>query len=94
MAGLTEESKEAVTIIDESYEFSAPHFFDFVKGESEEDMHKAELWFETALSYAPSRKLSTLLLSFSLVFLLFSSVVVLNHPASESRNFNLISTRF
>ncbi|XP_021894246.1 protein TPX2 [Carica papaya] len=54
MAGLTEESKEAVTIIDESYEFSAPHFFDFVKGESEEDMHKAELWFETALSYAPS----------------------------------------
>ncbi|XP_021295315.1 protein TPX2 isoform X1 [Herrania umbratica] len=42
------------TMIDELYEFSAPRFFDFLKGESEEDTGKAELWFETALSYAPS----------------------------------------
>ncbi|WRX14151.1 TPX2 [Theobroma cacao] len=42
------------TMIDELYEFSAPRFFDFLRGESEEDTGKAELWFETALSYAPS----------------------------------------
>ncbi|XP_059659824.1 protein TPX2 [Cornus florida] len=41
-------------MIDETYEFSAPRFFDFIDGESEEDMRKAELWFDTALSYAPS----------------------------------------
>ncbi|KAL5573552.1 hypothetical protein UlMin_023149 [Ulmus minor] len=40
--------------IDETYEFSAPRFFDFVNGESEEDIRKAELWFESALAYAPS----------------------------------------
>lgn len=43
-----------MTMIDEVYEFSAPQFFDFTKGESEEEMRKAELWFESALSYAPS----------------------------------------
>uniref|UniRef100_A0A5B7AV34 Protein TPX2 n=1 Tax=Davidia involucrata TaxID=16924 RepID=A0A5B7AV34_DAVIN len=43
-----------VFIIDETYEFSAPRFFDFINGESEEDMRKAELWFDTALSCAPS----------------------------------------
>ncbi|KAE8669711.1 Protein TPX2 [Hibiscus syriacus] len=42
------------TVIDELYEFSAPCFFDFIKGESEEEARNAELWFETALSYAPS----------------------------------------
>ncbi|XVE92739.1 hypothetical protein REPUB_Repub01dG0125500 [Reevesia pubescens] len=42
------------TMIDELYEFSAPRFFDFMKEESEEETRKAELWFETALSYAPS----------------------------------------
>ncbi|KAE8706217.1 Protein TPX2 [Hibiscus syriacus] len=42
------------TVIDELYEFSAPRFFDFIKGESEEEARNAELWFETALSYAPS----------------------------------------
>ncbi|XP_057954417.1 protein TPX2 isoform X2 [Malania oleifera] len=41
-------------MIDEAYEFSAPRFFDFIDGESEEDVRKAELWFQTALSYAPS----------------------------------------
>ncbi|XVE49964.1 hypothetical protein DITRI_Ditri01bG0123800 [Diplodiscus trichospermus] len=41
-------------MIDELYEFSAPRFFDFMKEESEEETRKAELWFDTALSYAPS----------------------------------------
>ncbi|XP_010272382.1 PREDICTED: protein TPX2-like [Nelumbo nucifera] len=41
-------------MIDETYEFSAPRFYDFINGESEEEMRNAELWFETALSYAPS----------------------------------------
>ncbi|KAG4212949.1 hypothetical protein ERO13_A01G019000v2 [Gossypium hirsutum] len=51
-----EVSTETVTatVIDELYEFSAPCFFDFTKGESEEEIRDAELWFETALSYAPS----------------------------------------
>ncbi|KAL4313026.1 hypothetical protein GQ457_01G001610 [Hibiscus cannabinus] len=44
----------ATAAIDELYEFSAPCFFDFMKGESEEETRNAELWFETALSYAPS----------------------------------------
>ncbi|GMJ05527.1 targeting protein for XKLP2 [Hibiscus trionum] len=43
-----------VTVIDELYEFSAPCFFDFIKGESEDEARNAELWFESALSYAPS----------------------------------------
>ncbi|WJX50936.1 hypothetical protein P8452_37179 [Trifolium repens] len=42
------------TIIDETYEFSAPRFFDFMKGESDDEIRRAELWFHTALSYAPS----------------------------------------
>lgn len=42
-------------VTDEAYEFSAPRFFDFIEGETEEEMRKAELWFDTALSYAPSR---------------------------------------
>ncbi|KAF8409216.1 hypothetical protein HHK36_005290 [Tetracentron sinense] len=41
-------------MIDETYEFSAPRFFDFINGESKEEMQRAELWFETALSCAPS----------------------------------------
>lgn len=51
---VTEETGGA-TVMDETYEFSAPRFFDFVKGETDEDSLKAELWFDTALSYAPSR---------------------------------------
>ncbi|KAK8648100.1 hypothetical protein V6N13_128862 [Hibiscus sabdariffa] len=47
------ESTETAAI-DELYEFSAPCFFDFMKGESEEETRNAELWFRTALSYAPS----------------------------------------
>ncbi|XP_049413557.1 protein TPX2 [Solanum stenotomum] len=41
-------------MIDEIYEFSAPRFFDFIDGETGEDMRKAELWFEITSSYAPS----------------------------------------
>ncbi|XP_030546298.1 protein TPX2 isoform X8 [Rhodamnia argentea] len=44
----------AMTMIDEMYEFSAPRFFDFINGETEEDQRRAELWFESALSYGPS----------------------------------------
>ncbi|KAL4271682.1 hypothetical protein GQ457_13G006360 [Hibiscus cannabinus] len=44
----------ATVIVDELYEFSAPCFFDFVKGESEDEARTAELWFEAALAYAPS----------------------------------------
>ncbi|GLT86859.1 hypothetical protein SLE2022_049730 [Rubroshorea leprosula] len=49
-----ESSSASITMIDEVYEFSAPRFFDFIKGESEEDTREAELWFDNALSYAPS----------------------------------------
>ncbi|XP_039026728.1 protein TPX2-like [Hibiscus syriacus] len=44
----------AATVIDALYEFSAPCFFDFIKEESEDEARTAELWFETALTYAPS----------------------------------------
>lgn len=49
----------AMTMIDEAYEFSAPRFFDFINGETEEDERKAELWFDSALSYGPSRTFSS-----------------------------------
>ena len=55
MAVTTEETGGGATVIDHTYEFSAPRFFDFVRGESDEESLKAELWFDTALSYAPSR---------------------------------------
>lgn len=45
-------------VIDEAYEFSAPRFYDFIEGESEEETRAAELWFDTALAYAPSRTFS------------------------------------
>ncbi|XP_045820364.1 protein TPX2 isoform X2 [Trifolium pratense] len=54
MAVASEATGGATTIIDETYEFSAPRFFDFMKGESDEEIRRAELWFHTALSYAPS----------------------------------------
>lgn len=49
------EEPTKMVIIDETYEFSAPRFFDFIRGETDEEMQKAELWFDKALSYAPSR---------------------------------------
>ncbi|XP_020580479.1 protein TPX2 isoform X2 [Phalaenopsis equestris] len=45
---------EAIYLVDENYEFSAPRFFDFLNKETEEQIHKAEQWFETCRSYAPS----------------------------------------
>ncbi|VFQ88015.1 unnamed protein product [Cuscuta campestris] len=51
MAG---EEDPSVLVVDEAYEFSAPRFYDFVCGETREDAEKAELWFESARSYAPS----------------------------------------
>ncbi|KAB2042297.1 hypothetical protein ES319_D02G205800v1 [Gossypium barbadense] len=51
---MDDSSGATARMIDEIYEFSAPRFFDFIKGESEEETREAELWFETALSYAPS----------------------------------------
>ena len=54
---VTEETNggDDFTLIDETYEFSAPRFFDFLKPESDADFNKAQRWFQTALSYAPSR---------------------------------------
>ncbi|XP_078180864.1 targeting protein for XKLP2 isoform X2 [Carex rostrata] len=40
--------------IDETYEFSAPGFFDFLKEETQEEIRKAEIWFENSHSHAPS----------------------------------------
>lgn len=55
---MAEESNRMIStmmMIDEAYEFSAPRFYDFIKGETEEEVRKAELWFDSALTYAPSR---------------------------------------
>ncbi|XP_010522597.1 PREDICTED: protein TPX2 [Tarenaya hassleriana] len=41
-------------VVDEKYEFSAPRWFDFVNGETEEESRGAELWFDSALCYGPS----------------------------------------
>ncbi|KAG6661527.1 protein TPX2 [Carya illinoinensis] len=57
MAEVAEESNRMIStmmMIDEAYEFSAPRFYDFIKGETEEDVIKAELWFDSGLTYAPS----------------------------------------
>ncbi|XP_076886571.1 protein TPX2-like [Bidens hawaiensis] len=40
--------------MDVDYEFCAPKFFDFIEGETEDQMREAQLWFDTALAYAPS----------------------------------------
>ena len=49
------ENATTLMLVDETYEFSAPKFYDFVKGESDEDSRNAELWFDVTASYAPSR---------------------------------------
>ncbi|KAK6157170.1 hypothetical protein DH2020_011418 [Rehmannia glutinosa] len=53
MAAL-EEPASNLFMIDETYEFSAPRFYDFMCEETDEDVRKAELWFENARPYAPS----------------------------------------
>ncbi|CAH8251063.1 unnamed protein product [Arabidopsis lyrata] len=42
------------TMVDETYEFLAPRWFDFLNGETEDESRRAELWFQSALSCAPS----------------------------------------
>lgn len=63
--------------LDEIYEFSAPRFFDFINEETEEEIRRAEFWFETSLSYAPSRMILALAPSFysQFFFLLFYAIV-------------------
>ncbi|GLJ36263.1 hypothetical protein SUGI_0728000 [Cryptomeria japonica] len=40
--------------IDLKCEFSAPKYFDFIKGETEEECQQSEAWFETAPTDPPS----------------------------------------
>lgn len=58
MEGATEEpiGSAATAIVDQTYEFLAPRWFDFVNGETEDEARRAELWFASALSCAPSRE--------------------------------------
>ncbi|KAF2590339.1 hypothetical protein F2Q70_00042161 [Brassica cretica] len=51
---LNKKIMEGTTTIDQTYEFLAPRWFDFVNGETEDEARRAELWFESALSCAPS----------------------------------------
>lgn len=46
--------RQNIFVVDPKYEFSAPHFFDFSKVESEDEAAAAERWFQAALSYAQS----------------------------------------
>lgn len=41
--------------IDLDYEFDAARYFDFGRPETQSEAREAELWFETAGSYPPSR---------------------------------------
>lgn len=84
MATLDDSNGDLSIMIDETYEFSAPRFFDFINGESEENKCEAELWFDTALTYAPSRTFPSLTSNLILlVFFLYDSfwflVVELNN---------------
>ncbi|CAA7035164.1 unnamed protein product [Microthlaspi erraticum] len=56
MEAITEEStgSAVTTMIDQTYEFLAPRWFDFINGETEDEARRAELWFQSALSCAPS----------------------------------------
>ncbi|CAG7909000.1 unnamed protein product [Brassica rapa] len=56
MEGAKEEpiGSAATAIVDQTYEFLAPRWFDFVNGETEDEARRAELWFASALSCAPS----------------------------------------
>ena len=69
------ENTTTLMLVDEMYEFSAPKFYDFVKGESDEDSRNAELWFDVTAAYAPSRMSLFLLLSW-LMILFISSLFV------------------
>lgn len=47
------------TMIDETYEFTAPRWYDFENEEMKLDKQRSELWFESATSYASSRTIFT-----------------------------------
>ncbi|KAG8386856.1 hypothetical protein BUALT_Bualt03G0192500 [Buddleja alternifolia] len=51
---LEEPSSNSLFMIDEAYEFTAPRFYDFICGETDDDVRRAELWFENTRPYAPS----------------------------------------
>lgn len=70
MAAVVELSNNLL-IIDAAYEFAAPQFYDFTYGETDEDVRNAELWFETSLSYAPSRTYFLLLVLLYIIFSVF-----------------------
>lgn len=80
-SNMDESSGATTTIVDELYEFSAPRFFDFIKGELEEETRKAELWFETALTYAPSR-----MFYFSFSFLFISFILYVKNKSNRITN--------
>ncbi|XP_057792437.1 protein TPX2 isoform X2 [Salvia miltiorrhiza] len=54
MAAVEESSSSSLFMVDEAYEFSAPRFHDFMTEETAEEVRRAELWFESALTHAPS----------------------------------------
>lgn len=45
--------------IDIEYEYEASMFFDFTREETRDEALDAEIWFESAKSYPPSRKYRT-----------------------------------
>lgn len=67
--------------IDLDYEFDAARFFDFTRQETPAEARQAELWFQTARSYPPSRPyISFLFLTVYLNPLYFHfQIIVLNH---------------
>lgn len=50
--------------IDLDYEFDAVRFFDFSVQETPDQARQAQLWFQSAVSYPPSRPLNPLFLPF------------------------------
>lgn len=54
--------------IDLEYEFEAARFFDFTREETPAEAREAEIWFESAKSYPPSRESSVLYLTSILLF--------------------------
>lgn len=56
MAEAEEGEVFVVREIDPDYEYDAPQHFDFAREESAAEAREAELWFESAGSYPPSRE--------------------------------------
>lgn len=67
--------------IDLDYEFDAARFFDFTQQEPLAQARQAELWFQTAATYAPSRPLPFQpFFSFSLSITLIYFTITFVHP--------------